>query len=161
MDKENVLVSACLLGVPCRYDGKAAAYEGMERLMARAHIVPFCPEVYGGLSTPRPSAEICGLRVVTKDNRDVTEAFERGAREGALLARKLGCRYALLKEKSPSCGKGKVYSGRFDGTLVAGDGKLTRALEAEGVSVFSSRELERLLAILEENQLTDKRRKQG
>ncbi len=108
----KLLVSACLLGCRCRYDGAAKPHPAMEALAERHTLVPVCPEQLGGLSTPRPPAERQGDRVVTERGADVTEQYCRGAAEAAHLCTLLGCQAAVLKERSPSCGKGQVYDGR-------------------------------------------------
>lgn len=150
MQKKNVLVSACLLGIPCRYDGRSVPFEGIQALISRANVCPFCSEVYGGLPTPRPSAEINAQtgRVTTESGADVTDFFERGAREAVRIAQVLNCRYALLKDKSPSCGAGTVYDGTFTRTLVPGNGLTAQALADAGVRVFSSTDLDALLNAL-------------
>ena len=102
-----LLVSACLLGLRCRYDGQSKRMDGLERLLALpVSLVPVCPEVFGGLPTPRMPAERQGERVRALDGRDVTENYRRGAEEALRLAQLLGARTALLKERSPSCGCG-------------------------------------------------------
>lgn len=145
----NVLVSACLMGVNCRYKGDGAMIPEIGRLMERCHLVPVCPEIMGGLATPRTPAERVGGRVVTRDGVDVTEAYERGAEEAARLAALYGCRYALLKERSPSCGSGEVYDGTFGRKLVPGDGVAAARLKKEGVAVYGESEAGRLLNDLE------------
>lgn len=97
----KLLVSACLLGVPCRYDGKAKIHEGVCSLLERHTLIPFCPEVYGGLPTPRAASERAGERVVTKAGQEVTEQFRRGAEEALRLCRLYGCRAALLEGAQP------------------------------------------------------------
>ena len=98
----NILVSACLMGVKCRYNGGGELVPGIRELMERCHPVPVCPEIMGGLATPRTPAERQDGRVVTQDGEDVTGAYLRGAEEAVRLAKLFGCRYALLKERSPS-----------------------------------------------------------
>lgn len=132
----NVLISACLVGVNCRYNGGGAQAPGLEELMGLCHLVPVCPEIFGGLSTPREPAERQGEWVMTRTGQDVTAAYERGAHETASLGRLFGCRYALLKERSPSCGRGQIYDGTFSGKLTAGDGVAAGLLEAQGIRVF-------------------------
>lgn len=150
---ENILVSACLLGIHCRYDGNCQQLLDFERalpqLMERFHVVPVCPEVYGGLSTPRQPAEIGSKsgRVITKAGDDVTAAFEHGARETLRLARLYGCRYAVLKKRSPSCGSGQVYDGSFQKKLVSGDGVTGKLLKENGIKVFGENELPDLFAL--------------
>ena len=99
----TILVSPCLLGVPCRYDGQSKAHPLARALCEKHHVVPVCGEIFGGLPTPRTPAEIQGDQVVTRDGRDVTEAYRRGAEAAAQLARLTGAQAAVLKERSPSC----------------------------------------------------------
>ena len=113
MERIPVLVSACLLGLACRYDGKGKTYGQLEGLERACALIPACPEQLGGLATPRPPAERRGCRVETEAGTDVTAQYERGAAQALFLAEKYGCRLALLKEKSPSCGCGRVYDGTF------------------------------------------------
>lgn len=134
--REHVLVSACLLGVCCRYDGGSNQMEGLQELMERCVLVPVCPEQLGGLSTPRAPAERQGSQVVTKDGRDVTRAYEKGAGEALKLYRLYGCSKALLKERSPSCGCGMIYDGSFQGRRVPGDGVTAKLLKSQGARIF-------------------------
>lgn len=144
---EPLLISACLLGVGCRYDGQSRPLPDRElcRLKKAYTLIPVCPELYGGLPTPRPPAERQGEKVVTRDRTDVTAAYLRGAEEVLRLAALLECRKALLKERSPSCGKGKIYDGSFCGRLISSDGILAGRLTAVGIAVFGESELNRLL----------------
>ena len=116
----NILISSCLLGQYCRYDGKTKTYDVIRPLLGRddLHFIPICPEQAGGLATPRPPAERCGERVVTEAGLDVTEAYERGAAAALYLARLFHCTKAILKAKSPSCGCGLIYDGPFPGPLL-------------------------------------------
>ena len=133
-----VLVSACLLGEPCRYDGKAMPCEAVIEVSARREFVPVCPEVLGGLPTPRSPAEIqANGRVVDVAGADKTAAFEAGAREALRIARERGCKQAILKENSPSCGVNAVYDGTFSGNLVPGQGKTAALLAEAGIEAFS------------------------
>lgn len=141
----NVLISACLMGFRCRYDGGAQRLDCLDALRERHVLVPVCPEVMGGLPTPREPSEIRSGRVVTRDGRDVTEAFARGAREAEKIALACGCRCALLKERSPSCGLGRVYDGTFTGTLTRGDGLCARLLSQRGLRVLGESQAEELL----------------
>ena len=141
----KLLVSACLLGCRCRYDGAAKPHPAIEALAARHTLVPVCPEQLGGLSTPRPPAERQGDRVVTEHGADVTEQYRRGAEEAARLCTLLGCQAALLKERSPSCGRGQVYDGTFSRTLTAGDGVTAAHLAALGIPVYGESQVEELL----------------
>ena len=142
----KVLVSACLLGVGCRYDGQSKAYPLLDELCRRHEVVPVCPEIMGGLPTPRTPAERQGERVVTKNGVDVTAQYRRGAEEVLRLARKLGCTVAVLKERSPSCGSGRVYDGTFTGTLTEGFGVAAEVLRAAGIRVLGESELATFLA---------------
>lgn len=135
--KEKILVSACLLGVGCRYDGLSKPNSAVISLARDYELVPFCPEIYGGLPTPRIPSEIVGERVLMKDGTDVTEQYKRGAMEALRLCRLLGINKACLKAKSPSCGVGLVYDGSFSGRLVEGDGVTSLLLKEESILVFT------------------------
>ena len=139
--KKNILVSACLLGTACRYDGKSKPCERVIALSNTYNLIPICPEVMGGLPTPRVPSEICGDRVMMKDGRDVTENYNRGAKQALEIARQNACTVAILKEKSPSCGSGLIHNGLFDGGLVTGDGITTRLLKKEGIRVLGESEI--------------------
>lgn len=132
----NILVSACLLGVCCRYDGKDNMVDEILKLRKEHHLIPICPEVYGGLATPRDSAEICNGRVMTSTGGDVTEAFTKGAKEALRLATLFGCKVAILKEKSPSCGFGMIYDGTHSRKLIAGNGMTAQLLADHGITVY-------------------------
>ena len=146
-----VLVSLCLLGTSCRYDGGGNAAPGIGRLMGRCRLVPVCPEQLGGLSTPRTPAERRSDRVVTRDGGDVTAAFERGADEACRLARFFGARYALLKARSPSCGTGVIYDGSFTGIRVPGDGVTAERLRAMGLQLYDETQIDALIQALEDD----------
>ena len=139
--KKNILVSACLLGESCRYDGKSKPCERVMALKDTYNLISICPEVMGGLPTPRVPSEICGERVLMKDGRDVTENYNRGAQKALEIARQNACTVAILKEKSPSCGSGLIHNGLFDGGLVDGDGITTRLLKNEGIRVLGESEI--------------------
>ena len=145
----NILVSACLLGVNCRYNGKGELAPGIRELMERCHPVTVCPEIMGGLPTPRTPAERSGGRVITRDGDDVTDAYERGAEEAVRLAKLYGCRYAVLKERSPSCGSGTIYDGTFTGTRIPGDGVTAARLAQEGVAVYGESSIGQLISDME------------
>lgn len=140
----KILISACLLGACCRYDGASKAHPLAALLAERHTLVPVCPEQLGGLPTPRPPAERRGGRVVTQSG-DVTEQYLRGAEETLKLCKLLGCEAAVLKERSPSCGRGQVYDGTFSGTLTAGDGVTAELLAAHGIPVYGESQIEKLL----------------
>lgn len=152
-DLPRVLVSACLLGQPVRYDGRDSGHPDLlQRWQAEGRVVPLCPEVAGGLPTTRPPAEIPGgqgaavldgqAQVVTVTGLDVSEAFLAGARQALALVREHGIRVAVLKAGSPSCGNRLTYDGTFSGVKVPGEGVTTALLRREGVLVFSELELE-------------------
>ena len=138
----KLLVSACLLGVACRYDGasKGLPDSVLRELMARHTLVPACPEQLGGLPTPRDPSERQGARVVMASGRDVTENYRRGAEAALALCMQHGCKAAILKEKSPSCGCGLVYDGTFSRRLVSGDGVTAELLKANGITVYGEGE---------------------
>ena len=134
---ENLLISACLLGVECKYSGGSNALpeETIEKLRTRYRLIPVCPETAGGLPTPRDPSERLGERVMSCRGADVTAQFKKGAEAALTLARRYGCTTALMKEHSPSCGSGLIYDGSFSGKLVKGDGCAAELLKAAGVSV--------------------------
>ena len=132
-----IIVSACLAGYRCRYDGKTVPNEEIVALVKRGEAIPVCPEMLGGLPCPRTPSERTadGARVLMRDGKDVTEAFERGAVETLRLARLYGCDRAILRARSPSCGCGKIYDGSFSGTLRDGSGVTAELLLQNGVAV--------------------------
>ena len=140
----HILVSACLLGTPCRYNGKGVLDPAVQVLMREHQLVPVCPERLGGLEAPREPSEISGGRVFGRDGRDVTAEFELGARRALEAARRFGCRCAILKERSPSCGSSAVYDGSFSGRVVPGAGVAAALLMENGVRVFSEENFEKL-----------------
>jgi len=133
---KNLIISACLIGCRTRYDGKTSELPELEELKKKYHMIPVCPEQLGGLSTPRDPSEKRGDKVVTVNGADVTEAFKKGAEEVLRLAKMFECDTALLKERSPSCGFGKVYDGTFSGTLIDGSGVTARLLAVNGIRVL-------------------------
>lgn len=141
----KILVSSCLLGIPCRYDGKSVENRRIWALAKRHVLIPICPEQMAGQPAPRPPAEICNGRVLTKSNEDVTEVFAKGAELSVLLATRLGCTHAVLKQNSPSCGCGQIYDGTFMGKIIHGDGVTTRALKKNNVTVISDEDSDMLL----------------
>lgn len=135
--KKIILCSACLLGVKCRYNGKSKLSKRIIKLAKKAILVPVCPEQLGGLPTPREPAEQKGKRVFTKSGRDVTKNFQKGAKEVLRIAKLLGAKEAILKQKSPSCGSGQIYDGTFSKTLIKGNGVTTALLKKYGIKIFS------------------------
>ena len=144
--KKNLLISACLLGIGCRYDGGRVKKIDVEALKERFNLIPICPEILGGLPTPRTPSERIGALVMMKDGRDVTENFKKGAEESLTIARALDCDIALLKAKSPSCGKGRIYDGSFTGTLTDGNGVTADLLISEGIKVYTEDEIDLLFS---------------
>lgn len=129
---DTVLVSACLLGLPCRHDGEDRRDPGVLRALAGAEIVPVCPEVAGGLGIPRSPAWLDGARVVDREGRDVSAAFARGAAVAVEAAQRFGARRALLKQNSPSCGTSVVGTSRG---RAPGRGIAASALAQAGLAV--------------------------
>ena len=142
---ENLLISACLLGVSCRYDGKSKSLPDAEKLMGKYNLIPVCAEIMGGLSTPRPPAEIVGDKVLTESGKDVTAEYIKGAEEVLRLGKIFGCKKALLKERSPSCGSGIIHNGKFDGGLVSGFGKTAKILLENNIEVFGESQIDELM----------------
>ena len=141
-----ILMSACLLGEPCRYDGKSTPRERAIALAEEYDIVKVCPEQLGGLPTPRiPSERQPDGRVLNRDGEDWTEAFERGARQAVEQALEAGCACAVLKARSPSCGVRCVYDGSFSGKVVCGQGVAAEALRKAGVVLFDEETCEALM----------------
>lgn len=141
MKKEKILVSACLLGVNCKYNGGNNYSSKVFDYLKDKEVFPICPEQLGGLSTPRVAAERRNDRVITKDNNDVTEYFVNGANEVLKLAKMFDIKKALLKSKSPSCGKNKIYDGSFSSILVDKNGVTAEVLMSNGIEVISSDEI--------------------
>lgn len=133
-----ILVSACLAGYRCRYDGKIVPDTEIVALLKAGKAIPVCPEMMGGLPCPRIPSERTAddSRVITKDGGDVTEAFRTGAEETLRMARLYGCTQAILKAKSPSCGVGQIYDGTFSGTLRTGFGVTAQLLRENGIAVL-------------------------
>lgn len=150
MEKQVVLISACLLGVNCRYNASGGTLPGLAELMECAQLIPVCPEILGGLPTPRPPAERLGAHVVTCEGGDVTEAYARGAEETWKLARLFGAKFAVMKERSPSCGAGEIYDGSFSHTRISGDGVAAALLKENGISVYGESRVGELIRFLKE-----------
>ena len=141
----RILISGCLLGVCCRYDGASKPHPLAEELSKKHELVPVCPEQLGGLATPRLPAERQGERIVAKSGMDVTDQYRRGAEESLKICRLLGCDAAVLKERSPSCGSGEIYDGTFTGTLVSGNGVTAELFLECGIPVYGESQLSELL----------------
>ncbi|MFH0957028.1 MAG: DUF523 domain-containing protein [Candidatus Aenigmatarchaeota archaeon] len=130
-----IVVSACLAGVGCSHDGRARTCSKVAALVKSGGAIPVCPEILGGFGVPRDCIEIRDGRAVTESGKDVTENIRRGADEALRIAKRAGCRCAILKARSPSCGSGRIYDGTFCGMLVPGDGIFARLLLENGIKV--------------------------
>ena len=145
---DHILVSACLCGKDCKWDGgnnkNQKLLDYMESMRGKAEFYEVCPEQMGGLSTPRPASEIRAEDrcVVNTEGHDVTEEFERGAELALQVAKKYGCTLAILKERSPSCGCHGIYDGTFSKKIVDGMGKTAELLTANGIRVIGESEIE-------------------
>ncbi|MCR4951909.1 MAG: DUF523 domain-containing protein [Solobacterium sp.] len=128
-----ILVSKCLAGVPCRMDGQSKGIEEIRKLVEEGKAVAACPEVLGGLPTPRDPGELVNGRVITCNGQDVTEEYVRGAEKALAIYREHHCTMAVLKSRSPSCGIGLVHNGLFDGGMTEGNGIFAQKLIAEGI----------------------------
>lgn len=139
----KILVSACLLGCPTRYDGAAKPCQAVLALAKDNELIPVCPEQLGGLATPRLPSERTpdGTKVLAKNGTDVTEQYLRGAETARKLADLLGADYCILKSGSPSCGCGLIYDGSFSGKKVPGDGVTTELLKSAGYRVITEEDL--------------------
>ena len=143
---KRLLISRCLLGEKCRYDGKSKPLpaETLQALRDRYALIPVCPEVLGGLPTPRTPSERQGARVVMKTGKDVTAEYRRGAEAALRAAKENHVCAAVLKERSPSCGRGEIYDGTFTGTLTEGNGVTAQLLLENGFTVYGESEIEAL-----------------
>lgn len=150
MAEEKILLSACLAGVNCVFDGTNKFHPVFAGMSAERKAVLFCPEVLGGMKIPHPPSEICGgdgfgvlsgkARVVSREGEDVTASFLRGAHAALACARRRGIRRAVLKSKSPSCGCGRIFDGTFSKKLVRGYGVTAALLKQNGIAVVSDAE---------------------
>lgn len=141
----SILVSACLLGRNCKYSGGNNRSEAVLTLVQGQSVIPVCPEVLGGLPTPRVPSEIRGGRVVSREGRDVDPFFRRGAALALERARSAHIDLAILKSGSPSCGVHEIYDGTFSGRHIPGQGVFAAALSREGVRIIDEHEAERLV----------------
>jgi uncharacterized protein YbbK (DUF523 family) len=137
-----IIVSACLAGIYCRYNGEVDGDPAIMKLIEEGRAIPFCPEAYGGLPTPRQPCEIQGDKVMDCDGVDRTTEFRRGAEEGLKLARLAGCTEAILKARSPSCGKDVIYDGTFTSTRIPGNGVFADILLKNGFTVRTEEEFD-------------------
>ena len=152
---QKILVSSCLLGKPVRYDGlsKGLSSDILQHWQQQGRLISFCPEVAGGLTTPRPPAEVQANRqVLTHLGDDVTDAFNRGAQLALQLCQQHGIQLALLKANSPSCGNQRIYNGQFNGTLIVGSGICAALLQQHGITVFNENQLAELAQQLQQRE---------
>ena len=150
---KKILVSQCLYGGdPVRYDGKSKAETDPRFLKWKeeGRLIPVCPEVFGGLPTPRADAQRVGDKVIARTGKDVTFEYMKGAHEAVRLAKEYNVLCAIMKEKSPSCGSNKIYDGTFEGNLIDGQGTAVELLRKEGVQVFSEEQLDQVELLLAE-----------
>lgn len=136
-----IIVSACLAGIFCRYNGDTIPCEPVVELVRQGRAIPFCPEAHGGLPTPRPPCEIIDGRIINKEGEDQTDEFLRGAEEGLRLAQLVGAQEAILKAGSPSCGSGTIYDGTFSGVRIPGNGVFAELLLKHGITVRTEESL--------------------
>ena len=142
----RIAVSACLLGVNCRYCGESNLNEKIAELLKEHELIPLCPEQLGGLPTPREPNEILNGRVMDKSGKDNTEAFLRGAEETLRIMKFLNCKHAILKERSPSCGSGKIYDGTFSRKVIDGSGFTASLLMKNGIKVANEENFDSLIS---------------
>ena len=143
--KEKLLISSCLLGNNCKYNGGNNYTPLAEELKKRYELVPVCPECAGGLPIPHDPSERVGDKVISRAGADVTAAFRLGAERTLAVAEQHGVRLAVLKERSPSCGYGAIYDGTFTGRVVPGDGVAAQLLAEHGVRILGESQIEDLL----------------
>lgn len=142
---EKILISACLVGDKVKYNGTDNYNEKIQQLLEKYELVPFCPEVEGGLSVPRKPSERVRDRVKMVDGRDVTRQFELGAEKALNICQYLGIKIAILKERSPSCGSYEIHDGSFSNKLIKGEGVTTELLKRKGITVLNEDEIDTLL----------------
>jgi uncharacterized protein YbbK (DUF523 family) len=142
---EKILISACLVGDKVKYDGHSNYNEKVKLLLEKYELVPFCPEVEGGLTTPRKPSERVKDRVKMEGGKDVTKNFQNGAELALNICLYLGIKIAILKENSPSCGVNKIYDGSFSHKLIDGQGVTAELLKRKGIKVISENEIDTLL----------------
>lgn len=137
MNKENILISSCLLGKNCKYNGGNNYNVDVMKLSEKYNLIEICPEVMGGLSIPRIPCEIIENKVINKEGIDCTEQYSIGAKISLEIAKKNNCKYAILKENSPSCGFGTIYDGTFTSTKKKGNGITANLLYKNGIVVLN------------------------
>lgn len=141
----KILVSSCLLGINCKYNGKNNYNEKVVEFLKKYEIVTVCPEELGGLSTPRLPSEIKDYKVIRMDGKDVTNNFQKGAMISLEIAKENNCVFAILKKKSPSCGFGEIYDGSFTSTIIKGNGVTADLLYSNGVVVCNETNFDKII----------------
>jgi len=142
---ERILISACLVGDNVKYNGGNNKNPLIEKLLEKYELVPFCPEVEGGLSIPRHPSEQRGEQVVNDKEEDVTDEFNRGADLALNICLYLKIKKAILKERSPSCGVHEIYDGSFSHKVIPGMGVTAALLKRKGITIYSEDEIPELL----------------
>ena len=142
---EKILISACLIGDKVKYNGGDNLSSKIDALLEKYELVPFCPEVEGGLSIPRNPSEIQGEKVMMNNGNDVTDNYLEGASKAMMLCHYLKIKIAILKERSPSCGVHEIYDGSFSKRIIDGQGITTKKLLSCGIKVYSESEIDDLL----------------
>lgn len=140
----KILVSACLLGENCKYSGGNNKNDKVIALGKKHKLIPICPECFAQLPIPRPPAEIIGDKVFNKLGEDITEQFTDGAEKALYVAEETGCRTAVLKERSPSCGFGEIYNGSFTGKTIRGNGITAQLLYDNGITIFGESGIDKI-----------------
>lgn len=148
--KKLILVSSCLAGVKCRYDGKDNKVEKIAQLVENGKAIAVCPEVFSGMPIPRKPCEIITTpqgerKIITAEKTDFTEEFKNGAEKCLEIAKILEIETAILKQRSPSCGKGKIYDGTFSGKIISGNGFTTNLLEENNIKVYTEEDFKKVL----------------
>lgn len=148
----NILVSSCLIGTNCKWNGRNNLKEKVVNLKEHYNLIPFCSEVLGGMPTPRIPSEIIGNKVFNQINLDVTKYFNLGAKKVLEIALNSHCKYAILKDHSPSCGVNNIYDGTFSRKLIPGKGITAKLLESHGIKTFAEDEVDQLISLLNEKE---------
>ena len=134
----RVLVSACLLGYNCKYNGKNNLNSKIVELLKTHEVIPVCPEMFGGLSCPRIPCEKVGDRILDKEGNDCTKQFIKGAEEALNIAKEKQVDFAILQKRSPSCGNSVIYDGTFKGNLIAGNGVFAQKLQSLNIPIMGA-----------------------
>ncbi len=145
MEKINLLISSCLLSNKVRWDGKILNIPDINKLSTYFNLIPICPEVDSGLSIPRLPSEIKDNKVINSNNEDITSYFIKGSNIAYDIAIKYNIKYALLKDKSPSCGSSLIYDGSFNGIIKNGEGITTKKLKELNIKIYNENQIDQLI----------------